>query len=182
MFAKYVNARKVVVPVDSSMVIDDYVDAEVIKTRVGDIFISEMLKETKGDFGAEASGTWIFPSFSYCTDGIYAAAKFVKMADEIDVFEEIGKLPSYPLKRGSVMADRDKIKEALSKIEEEIKKLDFVKLIDVDGLRIEMEDAWVLIRPSGTEPKIRITVEAKEKSRMEKLWNDVFNMVKGCLK
>ncbi|RLF47985.1 MAG: phosphoglucosamine mutase [Thermoplasmata archaeon] len=182
MFAKYVNARKVVVPVDSSMVIDDYVDAEVIKTRVGDIFISEMLKETKGDFGAEASGTWIFPSFSYCPDGIYAAAKFVKMADEIDVFEEIGKLPSYPLKRGSVMADRDKIKEALSKIEEEIKKLDFVKLIDVDGLRIEMEDAWVLIRPSGTEPKIRITVEAKEKSRMEKLWNDVFNMVKGCLK
>jgi phosphoglucosamine mutase len=70
----------------------------------------------------------------------------------------------------------------LSKIEEEIKKLDFVKLIDVDGLRIEMEDAWVLIRPSGTEPKIRITVEAKEKNRMEELWNEVFNIVKRCLK
>lgn len=181
IFAKYVDARKVVIPVDSSMIVDDYLDAEIVRTKVGDIFISEMLKEIKGDFGAEASGTWIFPSFSYCPDGIYAAAKFVKMLDEMKVFEEIGKLPSYPLKRGSVMADKNKIKEALPKVEEEVKKLKFVKLIDVDGLRIEMEDAWVLIRPSGTEPKIRITVEAKKRSHMEELWDEVLKIVKGCL-
>jgi len=182
IFAKYIDAKKIVVPVDSSMVIDDHVDAEIIKTRVGDIFVSEMLKERKGDFGAEASGTWIFPSFSYCPDGIYAAAKFVKMAEDMNVFEEIGKLPSYPLKRGSLVANKNKIKDALSKIEEEIKKMDFVKLIDVDGLRADMEDAWVLIRKSGTEPKIRITVEAKERRRMEELWNDILKMVKRCLK
>ncbi len=182
VFAKYINARNIVIPVDSSMMIDDYVDARITRTRVGDIFISEMLKKIKGDFGAETSGTWIFPSFSYCPDGIYAAAKFIKMADEMDVFEEVKKLPSYPIKRGSVKADKNKIKEAMPKIEEEMKKMDFVNWIETDGLRAEMEDAWILIRPSGTEPKIRITVEAKERRRVEKLWNDVLKMVRRCLK
>lgn len=184
VMAKYTNEMgKIVVPINTSLSLDSYLPhAEIVRTKVGDIFISEKLKEIRGDFGGEPSGTWIFPSFSYCPDGIYAAAKFVKMMDEVNVFEEIRRLPSYPLKRGSVMADKNKIKEALPKIEEEVKKLKFVKLIDVDGLRIEMEDAWVLIRPSGTEPKIRITVEAKERSHMEELWDEVLKIVKGCLK
>jgi phosphomannomutase len=42
--------------------------------------------------------------------------------------------------------------------------------IDVtDGVRIVMEEGWVLVRPSNTEPKIRITVEARTKSGSEKL-------------
>ena len=39
----------------------------------------------------------------------------------------------------------------------------------VDGVRIELEDGWALIRPSGTEPVIRITVEAREEKKAEEL-------------
>jgi phosphoglucosamine mutase len=46
---------------------------------------------------------------------------------------------------------------------------DVVGVSAVDGVRIELEDGWVLIRPSGTEPILRITVEAREEKRAEEL-------------
>ncbi len=182
LFAKYVDAKKIVVPVDTSMILDDYINGEIVKTRVGDIFISEKLKEINGDFGAEASGTWIFPSFSYCPDGIFAAGMFVKMLEEMDVSKEIEKMPYYPLKRDGIMVNKKKIQDTMEKIGEEIEKFDFMNSISVDGFRIEFEDAWALIRASGTEPKIRITVEARDTNRMEELRGEMIELVKRCAK
>lgn len=179
LFAEYIKAKKIVVPVDTSMILDEYIEAEIIRTKVGDVFISEKLKEIDGDFGAEPSGTWIFPSFSYCPDGIYAAAKLVKMLEEMDI-EEV-KIKKYPIKRISVKADKEKIRKAMNILKEEIKKFDYEKLIDIDGFRIEFEDSWALIRPSGTEPKIRITVEAKDNNKLKNLLNKMEELVKKCL-
>ncbi len=36
------------------------------------------------------------------------------------------------------------------------------KVLDIDGIRVELEDGWVLVRPSGTEAKVRITAEARK--------------------
>ena len=181
LFAKYVDAKKIVVPVDASMLLDDLLDAEIYRTRVGDIFISEKLKEINGDFGAEPSGTWIFPSFSYCPDGIYAVAKFVEMLREIDVGKEIEEMPEYNMKRISFKASKEKIEEAMERIREEIKSMEYENLIEIDGYRIEFEDSWALIRKSGTEPKIRLTVEAKDKEKMNEILRKMEDLVRRCL-
>ena len=57
--------------------------------------------------------------------------------------------------------------ESMSKFENEFG--DIKDVSTVDGVRLQLEDGWVLIRPSGTEPIIRITVEAHEKYRAEEL-------------
>lgn len=181
LFANYIGAKKIVVPIDTSMILDDYFDGEIIRTKVGDIYISEKLKQ-QGGFGAEASGTWTFPSFSYSPDGILAAAKFAKMMEDMDLMDEIGKIPSYPIVRESIKGARDKIDVAIKKIEEEIDRIDYVNLIKIDGYRIEFEDGWVLIRKSGTEPKIRLTVEAKDDKKLKELNIKFMNMIKRCLK
>jgi phosphoglucosamine mutase len=36
------------------------------------------------------------------------------------------------------------------------------EVLDIDGIRVKMENGWVLVRPSGTEAKVRITAEARE--------------------
>ena len=182
LFARYIDAKKIVVPVDASMIVDELLDAKVYRTRVGDIFISEKLKEIKGDFGAEPSGTWIFPSFSYCPDGVYAAAKFVKMMEEIDVGRETEKMPYYSMKRISFRASRNKIDVAMEKLREEMEKMEYENFVDVDGYRIEFENSWALVRKSGTEPKIRLTVEAKNKEEMEKILDKMEGLIKRCLK
>jgi phosphoglucosamine mutase len=60
-------------------------DIEIIRTRVGDVFIAEEMKQAGADFGGEPSGTWIFPRVSYCPEGIYAAARLVELLSREEV-------------------------------------------------------------------------------------------------
>ena len=60
--------------------------------------------------------------------------------------------------------------------------MEYENFVDVDGYRIEFENSWALVRKSGTEPKIRLTVEAKNKEEMEKILDKMEGLIKRCLK
>ncbi len=147
LFAEYLGAKRVVTTSDASMLIEEI--AEVRRTPVGDAFVSEELLSW-GDFGGEPSGAWIFPAISLCPDGPYAAALFCEMASEWDIAAEFDALPRYPIIRGSFACST--ARETVTAIGAEN---------PTDGIRIEEEGGWCLIRASGTEPKIRITAEGK---------------------
>lgn len=147
LFAKYLGAKQVVTTYDASMAIEEI--AEVRRTPVGDAFVSEQLVRW-GDFGGEPSGAWIFPRISRCPDGPYAAALFCEMAGEWDLLAEIAAIPTYPILRRSLdIENAHDVLYALGAVN------------PTDGIRIEEEDGWCLIRASGTEPKIRFTAEGK---------------------
>jgi phosphomannomutase len=52
----------------------------------------------------------------------------------------------------------------------------------LDGIRLEFSDSWLLIRPSGTEPTIRILCESESKSRLEHHMKEGISMVEEALK
>jgi phosphoglucosamine mutase len=147
LFARYIGAKRVVTTSDASMIIDDC--AEVRRTPVGDAFVSEELL-TWGDFGGEPSGAWIFPKISYCPDGPFAAALFCEMSSEWDIAKEIDAIPTYHVLRESFTCET--AWDIVTRLGASI---------PTEGIRITDEDGWCLIRASGTEPKIRITVEGK---------------------
>ncbi len=153
--------KAIAVPVDASRVIDDLLNGIMIsRTKVGDVYVAEMLKKIQGEFGGEPSGAWIFPKISYCPDGIFAAARLVEIVSkEGDFSKLLESIPEYPVKRGAFQCE-DK-KEAMVKIASELEKLGVINTLD--GIRVDLEDGWILVRPSGTEPKIRITVESKNR-------------------
>lgn len=181
-FAKFEKAKKIVVPIDSSMALEDYTGAKVLRTKVGDVFISEMLKESGGDFGGEPSGTWIFPKFSYCPDGIYAAARMAKLASEMDISEELKRIPSYPMMRGKVVCANEKKKKAMEKMRKALLSMPHRSMNDTDGIRIDVDEGWLMVRPSGTEPIIRISAEAREEAAARKLYDFASATVKSVLK
>ena len=147
LFTRYLGARRVVTTTDASMAIDEW--ADVTRTPVGDSYVSEALL-SGGDFGGEPSGAWIFPGQSLCPDGPYAAALFCQMASEWDIAEEIDAIPRYPVFRESIPCDRSReVLRALG------------AAVPTDGIRVEKEEGWYLVRASGTEPKIRVTAEAR---------------------
>ncbi len=51
-----------------------------------------------------------------------------------------------------------------------------------DGIRLAFEDGWLLVRPSGTEPKIRITAEARTEARAQELYNLGAEAIACCLR
>jgi len=149
----------------------DELGFKVARTRVGDAFVSDELRgkvmKNTEKFGAEPSGCFIFPRVSLCPDGIYAAAKIVQIASEQPLSSLVDRIPSYPVLRGSVPGDR----AAMKTIEKLLKSEAAGQLTTVDGLRLAFSDGWLLIRPSGTEPKVRITAEAKSEARAKELYN-----------
>jgi phosphoglucosamine mutase len=151
LFAKYLDAKRVVTTSDASMIIEEI--AEVRRTPVGDTYVSEELLKW-GDFGGEPSGAWIFPKISYCPDGPYAAALFCEISSEWNVATELDSMPSYSILRESYICETAR---------ETVSALGATN--PTDGIRTADENGWVLIRASGTEPKIRITAEGKTRKK-----------------
>ena len=176
LFARELGVERLITTVDASMAIDE-LGFEVVRTRVGDAFVSEELKGG-GEFGGEPSGSWIFPEVSYCPDGIYAAAKVVQMAGQSSLSQLVKDLPSYPVLRGSAPWTNPDMEG----LEAMLMSLEPLSVSRVDGIRLAFDDGWLLVRPSGTEPKMRIAAEAREMGRAKRLYDAALTMVQECVK
>ncbi|NJE05389.1 phosphoglucosamine mutase [Thermococcus sp. M36] len=168
---------KIITTVDAGFALDDYVrplGGEVVRTRVGDVAVADELAKHGGVFGGEPSGTWIMPQWNLTPDGIFAGALVLEMIDRLGPLSELARdVPRYVTLRAKIPCPNEKKAKAMEIIAREaLKTFDYRRLIDIDGVRIENDEWWVLFRPSGTEPIMRITLEAhtEEKARglMEK--------------
>ena len=174
IFAKEAGAKRIVTTVDASMVIDE-IGLNVTRTKVGDIYVSEELLKG-GSFGGEPSGAWIFPGISLCPDGIYAAARIVDIASRSKISTLADAIPAYPILRASLPRNE----HTWNNICERLSALGLWLETDLDGLKFNFDGGWVLIRNSGTEPKIRITTEAKSEELLQQVHNDVIKAVTTC--
>ena len=182
LFAKNYGKKKIVVSVDTSMAIDDYVDARIVRTRVGDVFVSEEVKRSKAEFGGEPSGTWIFPDQTYCPDGVLAAARLVQLVGKKKLSEIRKDIPKYPILREDVSFEAEDKAKVLKSLEREMDKMKCEEMLILDGFRLQFKDGWALVRPSGTEPKIRFLAEARKDKRAKEIMTLVSGAVKRCLK
>ena len=171
VLAKAVRAKDMVTTLDASMVIED-LGIKVRRTRIGDTCVSEGLRKG-GDFGGETSGAWIFPGVSLCPDGIYAAAVVASVAAKQKLSEAVDAVPAYPLRRGSVPGNGVR----LESVEADLAGLGPRSVSKLDGLKLTFSDGWLLVRPSGTEPKVRLTVEARTAARVRQIYEDTANAV-----
>ena len=183
-FGKHEAKRSIVVPVDTSMLIDAVLpDIEITRTRVGDVFVSEEIKRKNADFGGEPSGTWVFPKISYCPEAIYAAARLVEiLSQSVGVgggerwSDQLALMPEYEIKRGSIPYHGE-----MAQIEEELRSLEFLEIGTIDGIRLTFEDSWALVRASGTEPLIRITVEGETALAVSGLYQKINRIISGVI-
>jgi phosphoglucosamine mutase len=143
---------------------------------VGDTYVSEELKKG-GDFGGEPSGSWVFPNISLCPDGVYAAARLVAMASRQKLSQLVDSIPRYPLLRGNISSEG----VVMSKLERRLMAMKPLSVSNIDGIKLSFEDGWLLIRASGTEPKIRITAEAKGKTRVRQLYDNGIGTIRECM-
>jgi len=169
LFASKLDLDSIVVPVDASMALDDVVKGKVHRTKVGDVFVAEAIKKYGSGFGGEPSGTFIFPQQTFCPDGILAAATLINMVGERSLAEMVDALPSYPVYRRSHAFDSERRGEVSRRLADVMRTIDCDELSTVDGYRAAFKEGWFLIRLSGTEPKLRMSAEARTKEELENM-------------
>lgn len=162
---------KVVTNVEASMCVEKMVEqqgGEVVRVKVGDIYISEAIKKTKAVFGGEPCGAWVHPKHHYCPDGPLSALLLLKaLEDEKKSLSEfIKQVPEYITERKNIACNNTSKYSIIAGVEVPLKKA-FTGYTDfsmVDGLRLALKNGWLLVRASGTEPLIRLTVEGESQS------------------
>jgi phosphoglucosamine mutase len=162
---------RVAVPVDTSLAVADYLaesDVDVAYTPVGDVYVAEAASEPGVAFGGEPSGAWIWPDETLCPDGPLAACKLVALDAEKPLGERVAEVSDYPIRRDSVeVADKRAVMERVSaRVADE-----FDDVETLDGVRVDLGDAWFLLRASGTQPLVRITAEAREPARADEVFD-----------
>jgi len=174
LFARRAVARAgggvVAAPVDTSRCVDDAIDSlggRVTRTKVGDVFVAEVATREKVVFGGEPSGAWIWPDETLCPDGSLAAAKLTAcVAAEGSLAEQVASVATYPIQRRSIEVD-DKA-AVMQRVAEKLRDA-YDDVTTTDGVRVSTPDGWVLVRPSGTQPLIRITAEADTQNEADDL-------------
>jgi phosphoglucosamine mutase len=154
--------------VEASMCVETMAErfgGKVVRTKVGDIYVSEAIKRDKAVFGGEPCGAWVHPEQHYCPDGPLSAVLFLKALESEGktVSQFIDEVPEYITLRENIKCPNESKKKAVAAIAAAIKK-DFPGYTDfstIDGVRLALKNGWFLIRASGTEPLIRITVEGE---------------------
>ncbi|MDD4876060.1 MAG: phosphoglucosamine mutase [Dehalococcoidales bacterium] len=172
LFAEELGVKEVITTIDASMAIDE-TGLNVIRTSVGDNYISEELKKG-GKFGGEPSGSWVFSNISLCPDGIYAAVRLAAIAVRQKLSYLVDNIPQYPLLRGNIGSEGI----IMPDLEQRLMNMKALSVNNKDGIKLNFEDGWLLIRASGTEPKIRITVEAKNEVRLHQLYDEAIRIIR----
>ena len=158
----------VVTNVEASMCVETMAErfnGKVVRTRVGDVYISEAIKRYDAVFGGEPCGAWVHPNFHYCPDGPLSAVLLLKALEEEgkSLSEFVGDVPEYVMQRESIVCKNDLKQEVVAFIEKSAKSAfpEYTDLSTIDGVRLALKNGWLLIRASGTEPLIRVTVEGE---------------------
>ncbi|MFB6159128.1 MAG: phosphomannomutase/phosphoglucomutase [Candidatus Nanohalobium sp.] len=146
---------------------------EAVESRVGHTFISEMIHEDDDIvFAGELSGHFYFPAFDFpWDDGLFAGAVMAEIASEEDLAGKLEDFPDYPVSpEVNLDCPNGKKEEVMEKVAEEYSDHD---TSTKDGVKIHFDGGWALVRPSSTEPKVRLRCEADTEEELDRILEEV---------
>ena len=150
------------------------VGGHAIRGRVGDVAVAHLVREHDAALGAETVGVYIFPEQGLYPDSMVAVLRVLAtLPDPSGIRRFVKALPRVHLVKRKVQCPSPLKTRVMSRVDEMLMDaLDVPADVTVnrtDGVRLEMQDAWVLVRPSGTEPVVRVTTESTEPARADYL-------------
>ncbi len=151
--------------------------------KVGRAYAALKLREIDGLFGGELAGHYYFRDFYYSDSGILASLIILKILGEIKangktISDVISQINNY-FNSGELNFTIQAKLEAMEKLKSYFTKNEnLIELFDFDGYRLEFKDWWFNIRPSNTEPYLRLLVEANS----QKILNEKLELINSLLK
>jgi len=156
---------------------------EVVRGKVGDINVAYLAREIDAALGVEAVGVYIIPEVGYYPDSIFATLillSSIKDASEIRQF--FRALPRLFFSKSKVACPNQAKEAVMAQMKQKSPLFAASHVNDLDGLRFEFADSWMLIRASGTEPAIRVVAESTSSPKTESLLRQGTRVVQDLVK
>ena len=153
---------KLVTNLSTSRIVDDVVaraGGTVIRAPVGEVHVATRMRDEKAVIGGEGNGGVILPELHLGRDAPVGVALLLQLLleDAKPLSAIIAEYPRYVIVKDKL----DRPDASLTSVYEALRATFSDAIVDVqDGLRLAWEDRWVHVRPSGTEPIVRVIAEA----------------------
>jgi len=147
--------------------------ADVVRCPIGQYDLVQSVVNNRALLGIQTSGHYCLPTFNLCDDGLMFSLKFIEILSnsENKLSEILKELPVYPIKRDDLECKDSNKFEIMRKIVSHFKN-NYDNVDTMDGIKIKLDDTWILIRASNTEPLIRLVVESKTQKKLEKTMDE----------
>jgi phosphomannomutase len=151
-----------------------------IRTRVGHSFIKARMAETGAVFGGEHSGHFYFRDFWYADSGMLAALHVLAALGEQDApLSDILAGYGRYVATGEINSEVADQAGAAARVRAEFASRPGVTFDELDGLTVTGDGWWFNLRPSNTEPLLRLNLEASDEDTMLRLRDEVLGIVRG---
>jgi len=185
LILKETGKRRIATTVETGRLLDLAVrdlGAEVTRGKVGDIEVAYLARELDAALGVEEAGVYIIPEAGYYPDSIFATLILLSQLNNPREIREFFKLvPSLFFEKTKVSCPNQLKEAVMAEMPERTQLFGASEINTLDGLRLEFDDSWMLIRASGTEPAIRVIAEASSLSRTRELLAKGREVVSSCL-
>ena len=174
--------RKVVYDVSCSSAVEEAIKAKggiPVVERVGRPFMMDRALREKAVFGGERSGHFYFPDIYGLDDGTFASLKMAEILSRagMPLSRMVDKIPKYYSSTVNVPFPDEHKFTVIERLKAKFEEKGF-QIIDIDGVKAQDENGWVLLRSSNTEPLIRIFAEGKTHAKLTQLLGLAERMLK----
>ena len=159
-------------------VLADKFNSKVIRTKIGSVEVSRKMIHTNALIGFEENGGYMYGKHNQVRDGCMTLALMLDLlATGKSLSDEIASLPPSFTTKDKVSCSPENVSKLISSLKEEFPSSD-----TTDGIKITINPKnWVMIRPSGTEPIVRVYAEAESQEKLDILMSEYLNKVKSII-
>lgn len=171
--------NKVVVNMSTSQMNKDIAEkygGTCIRTKVGEANVVGGIEKNNAIIGGEGGGGIIYPAINTARDSFVSLSLILELLAERNqtVSECVESLPKYEVRKDK-MPVGENLEDLYFKMKNHFKN---AEVNELDGLRLDFSDSsWIHLRPSNTEPIIRLIGEAKTKERIEELFEETKKVI-----
>jgi len=154
-------------------------NSRVVRTKIGSVEVSRKMVSMNALIGFEENGGFMYGKHNQVRDGIMTLALVLDLIalSGKTISEEIATLPPSFTTKDKISCSSDEAKKIVDILKQENPNANIE-----DGIKISFDEKnWVMVRPSGTEPIVRIYAEAVSKKDLDKIMSDYIQKIKSIL-
>src|SRR5918999_314675 len=153
---------------------------KAIRTRAGHSIIKPQMRKHDAAFGGEHSAHFYFRDNYFADSGIIAMLTIAELVgrQEEPVSRLLSPIDTY-VRSGEINSEVEDQEATLGKVEDHYSSNEGAKVDHLDGLTVDLGDWWFNLRPSNTEPLLRLNVEADDYETMSRKRDELLSLIRG---